>query len=231
MKKSISTQNLLPDEEMPKLHFIKAEAAEDVQYRIVEIFESLQGEGYNTGMPSVFLRFGRCNLSCHWCDTNYNEFDQMSREQIWTRLRQYDSKNIIITGGEPTIQPHIRALLQFLRGQGYFLAIETNGLAEVPTEIDYIATSPKRLYADRYEKYCIERADEVRIVVDEDIFDFCEYIEGKIKAQHYFLSPCEIDGRMNVLETITLLGKLNARPNSRIHWQLSIQSHKLARIE
>ena len=46
----------------------------NTNYRIVEIFESLQGEGYNTGMPAIFLRFGKCNLSCKWCDTEYNNF-------------------------------------------------------------------------------------------------------------------------------------------------------------
>ncbi len=43
-------------------------------YNIVEIFESLQGEGFNTGMPAIFIRFGKCNLACTWCDTNYHQF-------------------------------------------------------------------------------------------------------------------------------------------------------------
>ncbi len=46
-------------------------APENPQYRIVEIFESLQGEGWNTGMPAVFVRLGKCNLACGWCDTDY----------------------------------------------------------------------------------------------------------------------------------------------------------------
>ncbi len=51
-------------------------------YNIVEIFESLQGEGFNTGMPSIFVRFGKCNLACPWCDTNYNQFERMTLAQI-----------------------------------------------------------------------------------------------------------------------------------------------------
>lgn len=201
-----------------------------ITYKIVEIFESLQGEGFNTGMPSIFIRFGRCNLSCHWCDTNYNEFERLSQAEIWQKIRHFRSRNIIITGGEPTIQPHIEQLLSFLKSKGFFLAIETNGLTKVSPTIDYIATSPKRLYANRYEKECISQADEVRIVHDDDVYDFCLSIEKKIKADHYFLSPCEVNGHMNELDTITTIGRLNQRSNQP-HWQLSIQSHKLANIE
>lgn len=199
-------------------------------YRIVEIFETLQGEGYNTGMPSIFVRFGKCNLACSWCDTNYHQFKMMSLDEIMQQIHQFSARNIIITGGEPTIQPHLEYLLNTLKSEGYYIAIETNGLNAVPTQIDYIATSPKRLYADAYQKKCLKKADEVRIVVDGDVLDFCEEIEQKIQAQRYYLSPCEQNGVMNILETITLLGRLNARVG-RPHWQLSIQTHKLAGIE
>ena len=39
--------------------------------RVNEIFYSLQGEGFNTGMPAVFIRFSGCNLQCPFCDTNH----------------------------------------------------------------------------------------------------------------------------------------------------------------
>lgn len=200
-------------------------------YRIVEIFETLQGEGYNTGMPSVFIRFGKCNLACHWCDTNYNQFKSMTLNQILDKVHEFSAKNIIITGGEPTIQADLDILLNRLKSESYFIAIETNGLKDVPSQIDYIATSPKRLYAQAYEKRCLKQADEVRIVVDnDDVFEFCEMIEQKINSKRYYLSPCEQAGEMNILSTITLLGKLNARVG-KAHWQLSIQTHKLCGID
>ena len=200
------------------------------RFPIVEIFESLQGEGANTGMPSIFVRFGKCNLACPWCDTNYNEFEPWSLNQILTKVRSFSAKNVIITGGEPTIHPKLVLLLDALKQEGYFLAIETNGLKAVPPQIDYIATSPKAMYADKYQRRCISQANEVRIVVDGETREFCEQIEAKIQATHYFLSPCEIEGKMNLLETISLLGELNARLN-KPHWQLSIQTHKLIGIE
>lgn len=201
----------------------------DIYYRIVEIFETLQGEGFNTGMPSIFIRFGKCNLACPWCDTNYNQFEMMSLTAILAKVAQFSARNIIITGGEPTIQPHIGSLLDALKQKGYFLAIETNGLKPVPPQIDYIATSPKRLYQKNYQKHHISTANEVRIVVDGDVLDFCEQIEKSIQAERYYLSPCEQNGEMNMLATITQLGLLNQRPN-KPRWQLSIQTHKIAGI-
>ncbi len=200
------------------------------EYRIVEIFESLQGEGFNTGMPSIFIRFGKCNLACPWCDTDYNRYEMKTLSEIMQIVNNFTARHIIITGGEPTIQPKLELLLSELKAQGYFIAIETNGLKPVPLQIDYIATSPKRLYQKNYLKHHIPFAHEVRIVVDGDVQDFCEQIERTIKADRYYLSPCEESGVMNILETITQLGLLNQRPN-KPRWQLSIQTHKIAGIE
>lgn len=202
----------------------------NTEYRIVEIFETLQGEGFNTGMPSIFIRFGKCNLACPWCDTNYNQFQMQTLAEIMAKVRHFSAKNIIITGGEPTIQPNLDRLLKVLKAEGYFIAIETNGLKLVPPQIDYVATSPKRLYQKNYLKHHIPFAHEVRIVVDGNVIDFCEQIEQTIPADRYYLSPCEENGVMNMLDTITQLGQLNQRPD-KPRWQLSIQTHKIAGIE
>lgn len=200
------------------------------EYHIVEIFESLQGEGFNTGMPSIFVRFGKCNLACPWCDTPYNQYTTWTLSQILQKVRSFSAKNIIITGGEPTIVPKLGLLLDALKTEGYFLAIETNGLKAIPSQIDYIATSPKRLYQHKYQQKCIPFAHEVRIVADENVVAFCEQIEQLIRSERYYLSPCEVKGEMNLLETITQIGLLNQRVN-KPKWQLSIQTHKLIGIE
>lgn len=207
------------------------EVENNPQYRIVEIFESLQGEGYNTGMPAIFIRLGKCNLACSWCDTDYLKFEMMNLNDILGRLKNYIAPNIIITGGEPTIQPHLDILLAALKEKGYRLYVETNGLNAVSKQFDFIATSPKVCYAEKYQQKCIESADEVRIVTDGDVVDFCQEIEQKIEAQYYYLSPCEQNGVMNIYETIRQIGILNSRVNKKVHWQLSVQTHKWAGIE
>lgn len=210
------------------------------EFRIVEIFESLQGEGYNTGMPAIFIRLGRCDLACSWCDTDYLTYNSMSLLQVLERLQDYSAKNIIITGGEPAIHPRLTTLLDALKLRGYYLCIETNGLHQVPEQIDYIATSPKACYAERYQSKGLSKADEVRIVVDLDasrmteqqFIHFAQAMAQKISAKHYYLSPLELDGGMNIYQTIRLIGLLNtAGFGESVHWRLSVQTHKWAGIE
>ena len=105
-------------------------------YRIVEIFRSLQGEGWNTGMDAVFIRFGKCNLACHWCDTDYHRYGMRGLDDILSEVLAHNTRNIIITGGEPTIQPKLEVLLDELKRAGRYLAIETNALKKIPPQID-----------------------------------------------------------------------------------------------
>lgn len=201
-----------------------------LQFPIVEIFQSLQGEGFNTGLPCIFVRLGKCNLACPWCDTDYNRHEKYSIGQILARVKAYSAKNIIITGGEPTIYANLGILLDAFKAEGYWLAIETNGLKTVPPQIDYIAASPKRMYREKYLRDCIPFAHEVRVVTDGDVLDFCAQIENSIRAERYYLSPCETEGQMNLSETVTQLGQLNQR-SGKPKWQLSLQTHKIIGIE
>ncbi len=201
----------------------------EIRLPIVEIFASCQGEGYNTGMPAVFVRLGRCNLACPWCDTDYHRYRWQSLAEVLATVAGYGCRNVIITGGEPTLHPQLEALLQALKERGHFLALETNGLRPVSPLFDYVATSPKRFYARQYTARALRRADEVRVVVDGEMGEFCAQLERLIVAPRYYLSPCEVNGQMNLRFTLEQLGALNGRPGGQ-HWQLSLQTHKLAGI-
>ncbi|MFI3256402.1 MAG: 7-carboxy-7-deazaguanine synthase QueE [Psittacicella sp.] len=201
-------------------------------YNIVEIFSSLQGEGFNSGMPTTFIRFGRCNLACPWCDTDYNTYKSVSLSFIIEKVKEFGNPNIILTGGEPTIQKGFKDIVDILKSMGYFVAVETNGLKKVYEKVDYVATSPKRIYFDKYKDKCISKASEIRVVCDgsaDEVIEFCLFLEGKITAENYFLSPCEVDDSFNMLDTLKTLYKLNQV--SSFKWYLSIQSHKIAGIE
>ena len=58
-------------------------------YKVNEIFHSLQGEGYNTGTASVFIRLSGCNLHCAFCDTRHEEGTMMSLPEIVEQVMQY----------------------------------------------------------------------------------------------------------------------------------------------
>lgn len=203
-----------------------------MMYPVVEVFESLQGEGYNTGKPVVFLRLGRCNLACPWCDTAYGAYEMLDEDSIVARVAAFPCRSLVVTGGEPLIQEGLGALLSRFKDLGYWIAVETNGVMRPPEEwlrsIDYMAVSPKALYEALYDdERMVAKADEVRVTVDGDVQAFCVSIRDRIAAERYYLSPCERDGVFNIEETVRLLGTLN-RSRKTNKWLLSLQTHKLA---
>ena len=217
---------------MPYPSFPDANVFDDITYPVVEIFESLQGEGVNTGLPAVFLRFGQCNLACPWCDTDYRAYETLTGQEILARIAQFNATNVILTGGEPLVQRALADCMETLKCLGYWLAIETNGLLDLPPSVrrhvNYIAVSPKAMYADLYDdERMIRYADEVRVVADSDVTDFCRDIRRRITAAMYFLSPCDRDGHMNIEDTLRQINVLN-QGHSKGQWLLSIQAHKLA---
>ncbi|QZT35370.1 radical SAM protein [Caldalkalibacillus thermarum TA2.A1] len=106
---------------------------------MVEIFETVEGEGLRAGFPTVFVRVFHCNLRCVWCDTPYSyapakpEFEATVAE-IAQKVQTYTSRAICLTGGEPLIHGHkSAALIHFLSYLESFedIHIETNGAIDL----------------------------------------------------------------------------------------------------
>ena len=115
--------------------------------KIAELFYSLQGEGSLVGMPSVFIRTSGCNLRCAWCDTPYAswypEGTEWTLDQIVDEVRAHPALHVVVTGGEPMIQPEIVPLTERLRQTGLHITIETAGTVFQPVSCDLMSISPK----------------------------------------------------------------------------------------
>ena len=108
-----------------------------ISVKISEVFESIQGEGTNSGKTAIFLRTAECNLRCTWCDTKYtwdwknfnyaDEVKEVSIKGIRQTLEQSSIRHLVITGGEPLIQQDdLAELLTFLKPE-FYVEVETNG--------------------------------------------------------------------------------------------------------
>lgn len=127
-------------------------------------FYTIQGEGPFRGEPAVFVRLAKCNLACSFCDTYFDSGDVMTFDDIFKQCDDeiasfYSSRGMevpdwakgnnrrivmILTGGEPTIQPN---LVEFLEEANKIYArtqIESNGIVPVdlPPQTTYVV-SPK----------------------------------------------------------------------------------------
>ncbi len=98
-----------------------------MQYPINEMFQTLQGEGYFTGVPAIFIRLQGCPVGCAWCDTKHTWDKLADREvslfSILAKTKESDkwgpassedllaiigrqgwtARHVVITGGEPCI--------------------------------------------------------------------------------------------------------------------------------
>ncbi len=217
-----------------------------MKFKINEIFYSIQGEGFNTGMATVFVRLSGCNLSCEWCDTKGHE--KVNLELSPAQLYVYIEENfqiskpqvVTFTGGEPLIQAeliYVFAKLWALQPNGR-ICIETNGsLPFAPSHFaqqPWITCSPK-VYNRKisFPSFCV---NEIKLVVSEEVKKFYKgrcfgnvlndiFIGGSTKAVHYYLQPCADpkSGESNIKEVIQLV-KENPR------WKLSLQTHKMINI-
>ena len=195
--------------------------------RVNEIFYSLQGEGYYSGTPAVFVRLSGCNLRCPFCDTQHDSGSVMSEEDIVETVKQYPARHVVITGGEPSLQL-TESLVGALHADGRYVAVETNGTRMLPPNVDWITLSPKSAYVDSAE-VVLTRADEVKV-----IYDGIHDPAAQLSTLHSplstltFLQPCDTgDAAKNRQITAAAVEYVKRHPE----WRLSLQIHKLLNIQ
>lgn len=123
--------------------------------RIAEVFQSIQGEGEFCGTPSIFVRTTGCNLRCWFCDTPYTSWHPEGSHQDWhtllVELLKIDCQHVVLTGGEPLLQPQIVPLSQALTDAGRFITVETAGTIFRPVAANLMSISPKMSNSSPHE--------------------------------------------------------------------------------
>lgn len=192
--------------------------------KVNEIFYSLQGEGFFTGTPAVFVRLSGCNLACDFCDTDHFRGREMTVREIVEEVASYPASHVVITGGEPSLQLTAE-LVDALHAAGRFVQVETNGTRPLPENVDWITCSPKAA------PVLLPHAAELKLVFNSEpsngsLFpqpsDFEEF-----PAIHRFLQPCDTgDPSRNAAIMEACVAYIKAHPR----WRLSLQTHKLINI-
>lgn len=106
--------------------------------KIVEIFDSIDGEGIRAGKTASFVRLAGCNLRCAYCDTLYALFGEdepclykeMTVDEVISKINT-DYKRVTLTGGEPLLHTESAELVKRLLERGVEVNIETNGAADI----------------------------------------------------------------------------------------------------
>lgn len=185
-----------------------------------EIFYSLQGEGFFSGTPSLFIRFSGCNLKCPFCDTQHLHGTEMSEEEIVEKACTCKAQHVVITGGEPSLQL-TTTLVDKLHNIGKFVAVETNGTHPLPDNVDWITLSPKDAFVQTPKaQIALTHCNELKVVyTGKPLADY-----SKVKADHYFLQPCDVS---NAEKNKEILEGTIAYCLAHPQWHLSLQMHKL----
>ena len=206
---------------------------------VKEIFYTLQGEGAHAGRPAVFCRFAGCNLwsglerdraaaVCNFCDTDFVGVDGQGGGKFQTAdaLAQRIAENwpagkndhrfVVCTGGEPLLQLD-SPLIDALHGQGFEIAVETNGTCEAPGGIDWICVSPKGK-----SEIVLKTGHELKLVYPQ-----ADALPGQfeyLKFDRFYLQP--MDGPDREFNTQAAIEYCRDHPQ----WRLSLQTHKILGI-
>jgi len=189
------------------------------EYGITEIFYSIQGEGFYSGMPAIFIRLAGCNDNCDFCDTDYSLKVRMTAKEILDKCAEWvNCSNIIFTGGEPLLQVDLE-LVKAFHLLNYSMYVETNGSVDISKELKgylWVTCSPKFLPIQIVK----ERIDELKLLYNE---------QGRYM-------PTDFDnweGCKKYLQPVFGVTEKGTVKYVKDHpeWFLSVQAHKFIGVE
>lgn len=162
-----------------------------MRYPVNEIFRTIQGEGFWSGTPSVFIRLQGCPVGCPWCDTKHTWDEGDPEFQLepgfleikapggnsptWANcsvaelvaMANGPIGHVVITGGEPCMHDLV-PLASALEADGHRVQVETSGTFEVRiTPRAWVTVSPKVNMPGGFgvKDAAIGRANEIKMPV------------------------------------------------------------------
>tara|TARA_Y100000815_G_C13154002_1_gene429082 strand:- start:28 stop:678 length:651 start_codon:yes stop_codon:yes gene_type:complete len=199
--------------------------------RITEIFSSIQGETSKIGLPTIFIRLTGCPLRCQYCDTSYAFYggEIMFFEDIIHQVKQFNYKDVCVTGGEPLAQPNSKQLLKDLVDLDFQVSLETGGSINiegiderVKIIMDIKTPDSGELTKNRWKNIeLLKKSDELKFVIcsigdyqwSKEIID--EYKINEICP--ILFSPCSESMDPRDLAEWILTDQLSIRFQMQIH--------------
>jgi len=221
-------------------------------YKVNELFQTIQGEGIFTGVPAIFIRLQGCDVGCAWCDTKHtweidlekqsdliSLTDKSTESDRWAdastkdiineinRL-EYSANLIVITGGEPCMFD-LRELTQVLNQYGFKTQVETSGTYPVLVdELTWVTLSPKVKMRGKKEvlQSALLRANEIKhpVGTEKDIDQLEELLVKADSIQDKTICLQPISQKASAT---ALCMKICIERN----WRLSVQMHKYLQID
>jgi organic radical activating enzyme len=196
------------------------------QYPVMEMFYSLQGEGYHQGKAAFFIRLAGCDVGCVWCDVkdswDASKHPVLSIQEIVNAALEHPARLAIVTGGEPLLH-NLDPLTTALKAAGFQTNIETSGSSPMSGQWDWVCLSPKKFKAPLSENVAL--AHELKVVVfNNSDFEWAEtYAKQTNPDCKLFLQP-EWDKQTQITPVVIEYVKANPK------WELSAQLHKYIQV-
>lgn len=196
--------------------------------KVNEIFSSFQGEGVYCGVPATFLRLSGCNLNCEFCDTEFNEYKEISvelvKEIILQHMKNHNTKLLVITGGEPLLQ--YEELKELVESLNCNIQIETNGsILRIPLQNVSYEISPKKDMEKIFEFYKDYSKAYFKFII-EDGFDI-QLIKQLLKKYNYTKTVWLQPQYTHAIKITSLILSKNLPFDYRISGQLHKYLHQI----
>lgn len=192
----------------------------------MELFYSLQGEGYHSGRPAFFIRLEGCDVGCVWCDVKesweIHEEDFLSEESILANILETKADFCVITGGEPAMYD-LSKLIDLLKNNNIEVAIETSGCYELNGNVDWYCFSPKKFKPPVNEAYKL--ANELKVIINHPSdFQWAESHAAKVN------SNCKLYLQPEWSKQERFLTQIISYVKEHPKWKISLQTHKFMNI-